>query len=150
MCKLSLAQLIDLNGAVIVTTPGSCNSDASKAGAMFNQVKIPILGLGKYEFFHSPICLIKDIPSLAKAARTKTADSFQSSSSWKNSDDHGCMQSGEAGDPIVHAQKSGPVASAYSEIFLKLETKSQTGNNILLHQKLITTDAQAEALVANT
>ena len=44
--QLSLAQLIDLNGAVIVTTPqGVATLDASKAGAMFNQVKIPILGV---------------------------------------------------------------------------------------------------------
>ncbi|MBE8432525.1 P-loop NTPase, partial [Leptospira interrogans serovar Pomona] len=42
----SLAQLIDLDGALIVTTPQSVALlDATRASAMFSQVKVPVLGV---------------------------------------------------------------------------------------------------------
>ncbi|EHQ06875.1 MAG: Mrp/NBP35 family ATP-binding protein [Leptonema illini] len=44
--QLSLAQLIDLDGALVVTTPQNVAiQDATRAVAMFQEVKIPILGV---------------------------------------------------------------------------------------------------------
>ncbi|MEO6708005.1 MAG: Mrp/NBP35 family ATP-binding protein [Planctomycetota bacterium] len=44
--QLSLAQLVNLIGAVLVTTPQAVSTfDVGKAIGMFNQVKVPILGL---------------------------------------------------------------------------------------------------------
>lgn len=123
--QLSLAQLIDLNGAVIVTTPqGVATLDASKAGAMFNQVKIPILGVVEnMSYFIPPDMPDKRYSIFGEGGGQKLADSFKTPLLGKIPMTMDIMHSGEAGDPIVHAQKSGAVASAYSDIFAKLETE---------------------------
>lgn len=113
--QLSLAQLVDLDGAILVTTPQSVAVlDAGRAAAMFKQVKVPILGIiENMSGFACPKCghvteifssgggetLAKQIgvPELGKVPLTQEI-----------------MYSGEKGRPF--SLESGPVQDAYSKI----------------------------------
>ena len=91
---------------------------------MFNQVKIPILGVVEnMSYFIPPDMPDKRYSIFGEGGGQKLADSFKAPLLGKIPMTMDIMQSGETGDPIVHAQKSGAVASAYSEIFAKLETE---------------------------
>jgi ATP-binding protein involved in chromosome partitioning len=121
--QLSLAQLIDLNGAIIVTTPqGVATLDASKAGAMFNQVKIPILGVVEnMSYFIPPDQLDKKYLVFGEGGGQKLADSLKAKLLGKIPMTIDVMESGEKGDPIIHFTKDGIIASAFDEIFTNLE-----------------------------
>ncbi|HMV42670.1 MAG TPA: Mrp/NBP35 family ATP-binding protein [Leptospiraceae bacterium] len=121
--QLSLAQLIDINGAVIVTTPQAVATlDASKAGSMFNQVKIPILGvIENMSYFIPPDLPDRKYAIFGEGGGQKLADSFKSPLLGKIPMMMEIMQSGENGNPIVHADKNSPVVKAYDEIFTQLE-----------------------------
>lgn len=120
--QLSLAQLIDLDGAVLVTTPQSVALlDASKAAAMLTQVKIPIMGV--IENMSEFICPNCSHPSaifsqgggdqLAKSLKVKKLGGVPITLE--------IMQSGESGLPLVLKDKEGAVAKAYSSIFANLQ-----------------------------
>lgn len=123
--QLSLAQLIDLNGAVIVTTPqGVATLDASKAGSMFNQVKIPILGvIENMSYFIPPDMPDKKYNIFGQGGGKKLADSFKAPLLGQVPMTIEVMESGESGDPIIHRQAKGKITEAYEEIFKNLETE---------------------------
>jgi ATP-binding protein involved in chromosome partitioning len=120
--QLSLAQLIDLNGAIIVTTPQNVAIlDASKAGAMFAQVKVPILGV--IENMSEFIC-----PHCGKSSKIFSAGggknlsmSFQAPLLGHIPLTLEIMESGETGNPLVNANPTGIIAEAYSSIANRLE-----------------------------
>ena len=121
--QLSLAQLVELDGAVIVTTPqGVATLDASKAGAMFNQVKIPILGvIENMSYFIPPDLPEKKYPIFGEGGGEKLANSFKTTLLGKVPMTMDVMNSGESGEPIVYKDKNGIIANSYHEIFTKLE-----------------------------
>ena len=120
--QLSLAQLVNVNGAVIVTTPQSVALlDAKKAVGMFNQVQIPIVGvIENMSEFVCPHC-------------NKPTAIFSSGGGKEMSEKNSVkflggipltidiMQSGESGEPVVHKDKDGVVAKAYADIVTNLE-----------------------------
>ncbi len=120
--QLSLAQLIDLDGVVIVTTPQNVALlDASKAGAMFSQVKIPILGvIENMSEFICPHCH-KPSKIFSSGGGEKLSSSFQSPLLGKVPLLLEIMESGESGNPILNQEKSEAVGKAYSEIVENLK-----------------------------
>lgn len=115
--QLSLAQLIDVDGAVIVTTPQNVAlNDATRAVGMFRQVKIPVVGV--IENMSEFIC-----PHCGKASHIFSkngGDAFAKKYKIRGLGSvplqQEIMESGETGKPIVVADPQGPVAEAYSKI----------------------------------
>lgn len=115
--QLSLAQLIDVDGAVIVTTPQNVAlQDAGRAVSMFQQVKIPILGIVEnMSEFQCPNCghitnIFSKNGGAAMAAKTG-APELGAIPLEKD-----IMESGESGLPITLKNPSGRVAEAYKKI----------------------------------
>ncbi|EKR66419.1 MULTISPECIES: Mrp/NBP35 family ATP-binding protein [Leptospira] len=116
--QLSLAQLIDLNGAVIVTTPQSVALlDATRASAMFSQVKVPILGVVEnMSEFICPKCGHASA-IFSKGGGQKLAESSEASFLGGIPLTMDIMNGGEDGSPVVLKDKEGPVYQAYKTIF---------------------------------
>lgn len=115
--QLSLAQLVDVNGAIIVTTPQSVALlDARKAAAMFNQVQIPILGI--VENMNEFICPHCQKPSSIFSSGGGDKMALESSTKMLGGIPLtiDIMESGEAGTPIAMKDKNGIVAKAYETI----------------------------------
>ena len=119
--QLSLSQQISVDGAVIVTTPQTVASlDASRAISMFEQVKIPVLGIVEnMTHFVCPHC----------GEPTKI---FEGEGAKELTDRYGCpilgsipmqpeiMAAAEAGTPVTIQDPEGPAAMAYRGIVEKL------------------------------
>ncbi|XDD48748.1 P-loop NTPase [Leptospira sp. WS92.C1] len=116
--QLSLAQLIDLDGAVIVTTPQSVALlDASRASAMFAQVKVPILGIVEnMSEFICPKCGHASA-IFSKGGGEKLADSSEARFLGGIPLTIEIMNSGEDGKPAILKDKNGPIYQAYKTIF---------------------------------
>ncbi|AXR61484.1 Mrp/NBP35 family ATP-binding protein [Leptospira mayottensis] len=116
--QLSLAQLIDLDGAVIVTTPQTVALlDATRASAMFSQVKVPILGVVEnMSEFICPECGHASA-IFSKGGGQKLAESSKASFLGGIPLTMDIMNAGEDGNPIVLKDKEGPVYQAYKTIF---------------------------------
>ncbi|TGK18886.1 MRP family ATP-binding protein [Leptospira fluminis] len=120
--QLSLAQLIDLDGAVLVTTPQSVALlDANRAASMFQQVKVPILGVveNMSEFVcpncgHStPIFSHGGGEILAKGTDAKFLGGIPLTMDL--------MNAGESGKPLVFQDPNGKVAQAYKNVLENLK-----------------------------
>ncbi|XDD45415.1 P-loop NTPase [Leptospira sp. WS39.C2] len=120
--QLSLAQLIDLDGAVIVTTPQEVAVlDAGRAAAMFKQVKVPILGI------------VENMSGFACPKCGHVTDVFSKGGGEKLSKQVGVpelgavpltldvMSSGESGKPALLDAKDSPLQEAYFKIAKNLE-----------------------------
>lgn len=119
--QLSLAQLIDLDGAVVVTTPQNVAlQDASRAVHMFMDVKVPILGVVEnMAEFHCPKCgHVAHI--FSKNGGQSFASKYKTPLLGSIPIEQGIMESGEDGTPIVVKQKSGPIVDAYFKIIDQL------------------------------
>ncbi len=115
--QLSLAQLIDVDGAVIVTTPQNVAlQDAARAASMFQQVKIPILGIiENMSEFQCPNCgHITNI--FSKNGGSAMAAKMGVPQLGSIPVEKEIMDSGEAGLPITLKDPSGKVAEAYKKI----------------------------------
>lgn len=119
--QLSLAQLIDLNGVVIVTTPQSVALlDATRASAMFSQVKVPILGIVEnMSEFICPKCGHASA-IFSKGGGQKLAESSETSFLGGIPLTMEIMNAGEDGKPAILKDKNGSVYQAYKIIFDKL------------------------------
>ncbi len=126
--QLSLAQLTDLTGAVLVTTPQRVATlDASKAAAMFSQVKVPILGvIENMSYFIPPDAPEKRYNIFGEGGAKELADSIQSKLLGQIPHMIDLMEGGESGTPAVLKNSSGPIANSYLEITKALEIEIQS------------------------
>jgi len=126
--QLSLAQLTDLTGAVLVTTPQRVATlDASKAAAMFSQVKVPILGvIENMSYFIPPDAPEKRYNIFGEGGAKELAGSIQSKLLGQIPHMIDLMEGGESGTPAVIKNSSGPIANSYLEITKALEIEIQT------------------------
>lgn len=115
--QLSLAQLVPVQGAVLVTTPQEVAlADVRKAFNMFEQVQIPVLGIVEnMSYFVCPNCDRRhDIfgsgggERLAEQFRTRLLGKVPLASSVR--------EAGDAGSPVVVSDESGEQAGAFREI----------------------------------
>jgi ATP-binding protein involved in chromosome partitioning len=126
--QLSLAQLTDLTGAVLVTTPQRVATlDASKAAAMFSQVKVPILGvIENMSYFIPPDAPDKRYNIFGEGGAKELADSIQTKLLGQIPHMIDLMEGGESGTPAVIKNSSGPIANSYLEITKALEIEIQS------------------------
>ena len=119
--QLSLSQLVDLDGSIIVTTPQKVSLyDATRALSMFREVKIPVLGI--IENMSEFIC-----PGCGEATHIFSQDGGKNFAEKYKIPHLGglplkkeIMQSGEEGTPYVLAHKDDQVVEAYEQIADKL------------------------------
>jgi ATP-binding protein involved in chromosome partitioning len=126
--QLSLAQLTDLTGAVLVTTPQRVATlDASKAAAMFSQVKVPILGvIENMSYFIPPDAPEKRYNIFGEGGAKELAESIQTKLLGQIPHMIDLMEGGESGTPAVIKNSSGPIANSYLEITKALEIEIQS------------------------
>lgn len=114
--QLTLTQTVPLSGAVIVTTPQDVSLiDARKGLEMFRQVRVPVLG-------------IVENMSYFLSAEGKRYEIFGHGGGQKLAKEAGVpflgeipidpriAECGDAGDPIVHRDSSGPIAKTYVQL----------------------------------
>ena len=144
--QLSLAQIVPLTGAVLVTTPQAVSTfDVGKAIAMFKQVNVEILGLvenmagyaiqGRLPGAGAGQELVFETGGSERSVRTDDAgrfatvvDIFGSGGGEKLAARHGfpllgrvpldpaVRVGGDAGDPITVSAPASPLAGAFREI----------------------------------
>lgn len=125
--QLSLAQLVQTDGAVIVTTPQSVALlDAGRAAAMFEQVNIPILGV--VENMSEFICSHCGKPShiFSKGGGSRLAASTDSVLLGQVPLVEDCMAAAEKGEIPVYKNKNKnikPVVDAFQHIARNLVSK---------------------------
>ena len=122
--QLSLAQMVNVDGAIIVSTPQSVAiMDAQRAVTMFNQVGVPILGIvqnmSEYvcpECGHiSHIFSKNGLESLSQSLGVPLLGSIPLQQE--------IMESGEDGTPIVIREPEGVVAGVYNSLVEKLDSE---------------------------
>lgn len=121
--QLSLAQLIDLDGAVLVTTPQDVALlDASRAAAMLAQVKVPVMGIVEnMSEFICPKCG-HNSAIFSQGGGKKLADSLKVNVLGSVPIALDIMKSGESGLPVTLKDKDGKIAISYGEILKNLQT----------------------------
>lgn len=115
--QLTLVQSIPLTGAVIVTTPQDVALiDARRAIKMFNEVKVPVLGIVEnMSFFVCPHCN-EQTEIFSKGGGEKTSERYKVPFLGKIPIDPEIREGGDAGKPIVAASPESPQAKAFNEI----------------------------------
>ncbi len=125
--QLSLAQLVPVQGAVVVTTPQEvAMADVRKAINMFEQVQIPLLGVVEnMSYFVCPNCSERhDIfgagggQELATRYRTRLLGQVPLSSIVR--------EAGDAGVPVVIGSPDSPQAAAFLGIAEGVEDEIKT------------------------
>jgi ATP-binding protein involved in chromosome partitioning len=121
--QLSLAQLIDLDGAVLVTTPQDIALlDASRAAAMLAQVKVPVMGIVEnMSEFICPNCGHSSA-IFSQGGGKKLADSLKVNVLGSVPITLEIMKSGESGLPVTLQEKEGKIAASYAGILKNLQT----------------------------
>jgi ATP-binding protein involved in chromosome partitioning len=129
--QLSLSQYISLSGVVIVTTPQDVATlDASKAVGMFQQVKVPILGIiENMSYFIPPDALEKRYYLFGKGGGEKLAKSVGAPLLGQIPHMIDVMESGDSGTPLVHLDKTGMISKEYDSILEKLDIEIQKWND---------------------
>ena len=126
--QLSMAQLVKVDGGVIVTTPQNVAlQDARRASQMFLNLKIPILGV--IENMSSFVC-----PSCGASSHVFSKNGGKALASDINVPFLGSlplqeeiMESGEKGLPFVLDQKSSPTTEICRGICQLIASESQKG-----------------------
>ncbi|MEZ5305797.1 MAG: Mrp/NBP35 family ATP-binding protein [Pyrinomonadaceae bacterium] len=116
--QLSLAQLVPVQGAVLVTTPQNVSlSDVTRALKMFEQVAIPVLGIVENMSYFVP----PDMPE-------KRYNIFGEGGGRRFADDHGIpflgevplglevREGGDQGKPVVVSHPDSPQAEAFRKV----------------------------------
>ncbi len=115
--QLSIAQYVEVEGAVIVTTPQTVAiNDASRALTMFQQVNIPVLGIiENMSEFICPYCG-KVSYIFSKRGGEKFANQYGVPLLGSIPLEASIMESGEKGIPILFEDSNKIVLQAYQEI----------------------------------
>lgn len=116
--QLSLAQLVPVQGAILVTTPQKVSlSDVTRAHSMFEQVSVPVIGvIENMSYFVPP-----DLPDRRYAI-------FGEGGGSQFADDHGIpflgevpiglevREGGDNGEPVVVSHPDSPQAVAFRKV----------------------------------
>ena len=122
--QLTLVQTIPLTGSVIVTTPQDVALiDARRAIKMFNEVKVPVLGIVEnMSYFVCPHCNgTSEI--FSHGGGQKTSDRYNVPLLGKIPLDIAIREGGDAGMPIVHADPGSAHSKAFVEIAQSVAAK---------------------------
>ena len=120
--QITLAQKASLTGAVIVTTPQAVALDVAKKGLkMFEQVKVPILGI--VENMSGFVCghCNKETKIFSSGGGQKLADEMNVAFLGSIPLDPEIMLSGEMGVPLIEKSAESPSAKAYIKLAEQLQ-----------------------------
>jgi ATP-binding protein involved in chromosome partitioning len=123
---LTLCQNVPLAGAVIVTTAQDVALiDARKSLHMFRKLEVPVLGIVEnMSFYTCPDCgHVEHI--FGSGGGRRTADALGVPFLGEIPIDPAVAAGGDAGEPVVLARPSSPVALAFTEIAKKLLESTQ-------------------------
>ncbi|KKO43938.1 ATPase [Arsukibacterium ikkense] len=136
--QLTLAQKLKVSGALIVTTPQDVAlADAGKAIAMFNQVKIPVLGLiENMSYYQCPHCGETD-DIFGTEGGVRLAERYQVPVLGQLPLQRQIRQQSDQGEPAV--LKLQPIAEIYRTIALQM-LRNITGANAQQVEIVITDD----------
>ena len=115
--QLSLAQLVPVQGAVLVTTPQAVAlADVRKAFRMFEQVHVPILGIVEnMSYFICPNCSEKH-EIFGSRGGEELAKAFNANLLGRIPFSIDVREGGDAGVPIVVGAPQTPQALAFAQI----------------------------------
>jgi ATP-binding protein involved in chromosome partitioning len=115
--QLSLAQLVPVQGAVLVTTPQEVSmADVRKAINMFEQVRIPVLGIVEnMSYFICQNCSTKHF-IFGSGGGDELARKFKKNLLGQIPLSTNVREGGDAGLPIVIGDKASPQAHAFQQI----------------------------------
>jgi ATP-binding protein involved in chromosome partitioning len=113
--QLSLAQLVPVQGAVLVTTPQAVSlADVRRAYAMFEQVSIPVLGvIENMSYFIPPDMPDKRYDIFGTGGGQKLADQFNIRLLGEVPLGMEVREGGDAGVPVVISKPDSPQAIAF-------------------------------------
>ena len=114
--QLTLSQTIPLTGAVIVTTPQDVALlDVRKAMAMFEKVRVPLIGIiENMSTFVCPSCRT-ETPIFRRGGGRATAERAKVPLLGEIPLVPSVCEHGDAGTPIVAAEPDSPVARAFTD-----------------------------------
>ena len=119
--QLTLAQKLKVSGAVIVTTPQDVAlSDAGKAITMFNQVKIPVLGLIENMSYYLTPQSGEPVYIFGKGGGPKAAYELGVPFLGEIPIEPEVAEAGDAGVPIVAKNPESKATEAFRQIAQKL------------------------------
>ena len=115
--QLTLTQKAPLSGAVVVTTPQEVSLiDADKGVKMFQQVKVPLLGIVEnMSYFVCDGC-DKKHTIFKEGGGKNLADTFQIPLLGKVPIIPEVVEGGDSGVPIVMGDAESPASQAYKEL----------------------------------
>ncbi|MBI5902819.1 MAG: iron-sulfur cluster carrier protein ApbC [Deltaproteobacteria bacterium] len=115
--QLTLVQTIPLTGAVIVTTPQDVALiDARRAIKMFQEVKVPVLGIVEnMSYFVCPHCNEKS-EIFSHGGGEKTSQRYRVPLLGKIPIDMAIREGGDTGTPIVESSPESAHSKAFTEI----------------------------------
>lgn len=116
--QLSLAQLVPVQGAILVTTPQNVSlADVRRALAMFEQVAVPVIGLVEnMSYFIPPDMPEKRYDIFGSGGGSKFADKFNIPFLGEVPLGMEVRESGDAGIPVVISQPDSPQAKAFCKV----------------------------------
>lgn len=120
---LSLAQALPLSGAVIVTLPQLVSlEDAGRGLNMFKTLEVPILGIVEnMSYLEMPDGSKMDL--FGSGGGEKLAESTGTPFLGQVPIDQNVRIGGDSGKPIVDSHPNSPVATAFTEIAMKIAQK---------------------------
>jgi ATP-binding protein involved in chromosome partitioning len=126
--QLSLAQLVPVQGAIVVTTPQEvAAADVRKAINMFEQVGVPLVGVVEnMSYFVCDSCSTRH-EIFGHGAGEKLAAQFKTTLLGQIPIGLGVRESGDAGTPVVLADPSSEQARVFRQIAETVVAKVDTG-----------------------
>lgn len=136
--QLSIAQLVPLTGAVIVTTPQDVALLDSKKGLqMFKKVNVPILGMiENMSYFECPHCH-ETTEIFSRGGGRAAAENLEIPFLGEIQIDPEIRVGGDTGNPIVAANPASPQTAAFIEIATKLGKQVASINSEQVALKII-------------
>lgn len=116
--QLSLAQLVPVQGAVLVTTPQNVSiADVRRALKMFEQVSVPVLGIiENMSYFIPPDMPEKRYNIFGEGGGRKLADEYNVPFLGEVPLGMEVREAGDKGEPVVISEPTSPQAIAFMKV----------------------------------
>lgn len=122
--QLSLAQMVGITGAILVTTPQEVSlQDVRKAYGMFEKVRVPILGFVENMSFFQPVGKEERYYIFGQGGGKKLADKYHQELLAQLPIVEAIREGGDQGLPLVVQQPDHPTSKAYRSLCQRVAQK---------------------------
>ncbi len=132
--QITLAQTLDLDGVVVVTTPQTIATSVARRGArMFPRVNIPILGVVENMSYFDDTSNGERVYVFGKGGGTETALALETEFFGELPLSQKIRECGDAGTPIVIAEPDGTPARVFrsvAELVLRALDENETSPSV--------------------